>query len=181
MKLSNKAQDFGFLTSEFDGVRFELFTSDESFLSCVVCWFQSSIQVVAYWQELQSIVSVKFKPEGRYSKWNTYLVLLCSDRLDIRDKYVIQNDRYAARKIVLDGLGELPDINLVEKMVNVELLGSDLELKVMTDNVKEGVEVPLASLVKGAPLDATSTAKEERSAMIDKLIEFLEKNENQKS
>ncbi|MNJ37785.1 hypothetical protein D3C77_326190 [compost metagenome] len=180
MKLSNKLQDLSYLATEFEGARFELYASDEAFLNCIVCWLQSANDLVNSWQAIQSIVSVKFKPEGRYAKWNIYLVFLCADKLDVKEKYVIQNDRYAARKIVMDGLGVLPDSQAVEEMVNIELLGTDLELKVVSENTKEGADISIASFVKGAPSATTSAAKEERGAMINKLIEFLSNDENKK-
>ncbi|HDC4525826.1 hypothetical protein QTN38_009825 [Enterobacter cloacae subsp. cloacae] len=180
MKLSNKLQDFSYLATEFEGAKFELYASDEDFLNCIVCWFPSANDIVNSWQAIQSIVSVKFKPEGKYAKWNIYIVMLCADKLGIKEKYVIQNDRYAARKIVLDGLSVLPDSQEVEKMVNIELLGTDLELKVVSEKANEGADISLASLVKGAPSAATSAAKEERVAMINKLIEFLSNDENKK-
>lgn len=157
-----------------------MYASDEAFLNCIVCWLQSANDLVNSWQAIQSIVSVKFKPEGRYAKWNIYLVLLCADKLDVKEKYVIQNDRYAARKIVLDELGVLPDSQVAEEMVNIELLGTDLELKVVSENTKEGADISIASFVKGAPSATTNAAKEERSAMINKLIEFLSNDENKK-
>ncbi|WP_146136225.1 ABC-three component system middle component 1 [Pseudomonas simiae] len=180
MKLLSRAHDFSFLTSEINGVRFELFASSQSFLTCIVCWFESSTAVMMNWQAIQSIVSVRFKPEGGHSKWNVYLVLMCPDSLKLRDKYVIQNDRYAARKIILDGLGELPDSPAVEKLVNVELLGADLELAPVSDNSEDDVDTPIAAIVKGVPSGASAEAKEARGAMINKLIEFLSENENQK-
>lgn len=180
MKLSNKLQDFSYLATEFEGAKFELYASDEEFLNCIVCWLQSANDLVNSWQAIQSIVSVKFKPKGRYAKWNIYLVLLCADKLDVKEKYVIQNDRYAARKIVRDGLTVLPDSLAVEKMVNIELLGTDLELDVVSEKASEGADISIASLVKGAPSAATSAAKEERVAMINKLIEYLSNDENKK-
>lgn len=181
MKLLSRVYDFNFLTSEVDGVRFELFASSQSFLTCIVCWFESSTDVMMNWQAIQSIVSVRFKPEGGHSKWNVYLILMCPDSLEIRDKYVIQNDRYAARKIILDGLGELPDSPDVETLVNVVLLGTDLELAPVSDNSKDDIETPIAAIVKGVPSGSSVDAKEARSEMINKLIEFLSENENKKS
>ena len=181
MKLLSKEHDFSFLTSEIDGVRFELFASRESFLTCIVCWFESSTAIMMNWQAIQSIVSVRFKPEGGHSKWNVYLVLMCPDSLKLRDKYVIQNDRYAARKIIMDGLGELPDSPSVEKLVNAALLGTDLELAPVSYNSKDDSETPIATIVKDVPSGSSVGAKEARSKMINKLIEFLSENENQKS
>lgn len=181
MKLLSREHDFSFLTSEIDGVRFELFTSKESFLTCIVCWFESSTSIMMNWQAIQSIISVRFKPEGGHSKWNVYLILLCPDSLNIRDKYVIQNDRYAARKIVLDGFGELLDTPEVEKLVNKELLGADLELTPISENPKDDEETPIAGMIKGVPLGSSVDAKAARGEMINKLIELVSENENQKS
>jgi len=80
----------------------------------------------------------------------------------------------------LDGLGELPDSPAVEKLVNVELLGADLELAPVSDNSEDDVDTPIAAIVKGVPSGASAEAKEARGAMINKLIEFLSENENQK-
>ncbi|EKO3891772.1 hypothetical protein AAY53_12170 [Vibrio metoecus] len=181
MKLLSREHDFNFLTSEVDGVRFELFASSQSFLTCIVCWFESATDVMMNWQAIQSIVSVRFKPEGGHSKWNVYLIFMCPDSLEIRDKYVIQNDRYAARKIIFDGLGKLPDSPNVEKLVNITLLGTDLELTPVSDISKDDIETPIAAIVKGVPSGSSVDAKEVRSKMINKLIEFLSENENKKS
>ena len=181
MRLSSKAHDLEFLTSEFRDMKFELFTSDEAlFMSCIACWCHTSKEVIDNWRALQSLVSIYFQPPGNHAKWNIYLAIFCSEELAIRDKYVIQNDRYAARKIVLDGLGTLPSPYEAEQILNDELLGADLKLKEMADHVKQEVDLSVGSLVRGAPLDTASGSKEKRVAMINNIIEFLKLNENQK-
>ncbi|SEQ93515.1 hypothetical protein SAMN04244573_02556 [Azotobacter beijerinckii] len=103
--------------------------------------------------------------------------MLCSAPLDIREKYVIENDRYAARKIVLDGLGSLPAIEKVEEMINIELLGTDLKLQAMPQP-NSGIKLPIAPLIKNAPVDSTSKSKEKRGEIVNKLIEHYRQNEN---
>lgn len=180
--LSKTVHDLEFLQSEFENVRFELFSCDQlQFINCIVCWFGSSGEMAANWKAIQSIVSLKFKPGARFSRWNIYLVMLCPDRLDIREKYVIENDRYAARKVVLDSQGDQPTIERVERLVNVELFGADLKLQETLPKVQAGIKLSIASLIKNAPIDSTSESKKKRGEIVKKLIEYYRRNENKES
>ncbi len=180
--LSKKDHDLSFLTSEFEGLRVELFSANElSFINCIVCWFDSSQELVEKWKAIQSIISFRFKPEARFSKWNIYLVMLCQDSIEMRDKYVIENDRYAARKIVLDRLGKSLTTKEVETKINVELLGTDLELEKTTPSLISNVKLAIAPLIKNAPTDLTKKSKDRRGEIVNKLIEYYKKNENKKS
>lgn len=180
--LLKKDHNLDFLISEFEGLRFELFSANElSFINCIVCWFDSSQELVEKWKAIQSIISVRFKPEARFSKWNIYLVMLCPDSIDIRDKYVIENDRYAARKIVLDRLGKSLTTKEVETKINAELLGADLELQKTIPSPISNIKLAIAPLIKNAPTDSTPKSKDKRGEIVDKLIEYYRQNENKKS
>lgn len=177
--LSKKTHDLGFLRSEFEHVKFELFSSNDlDFINCIVCWFDSPSDVASNWKALQSIVSVKFKPEARFSRWNIYLVMLCSASLDVREKYIIENDRYAARKIILDGLEELPTTDEIEELINIELLGADLKLQVSVPKTTSEIQLSITPLIKNAPVDSTIRSKEKRGEIVQKLIEHYKRNEN---
>lgn len=177
--LSKKDYDLQFLTSEFEDLRFELFSADElSFINCIVCWFDSSQELVERWKAIQSIISVRFKPKARFSKWNIYLILLCPNSVDIREKYIIENDRYAARKVVLDELGKWLTTVEVEKLINIELLGADLELRTVSASTISNVKLAIAPLIKNTPTDSTSSSKDKRGEIVSKLIEYYRQNEN---
>lgn len=180
--LSKTAHDLDFLKSEFKEVEFELYSCDQlQFINCIACWFGSSREMVASWKTIQSIVSVKFKPKAKFSRWNIYLVMLCPDRLETREKYVIENDRYAARKVVLDNQGEQPTIEMVGNLINLELLGADLKLQEILPKYQTGIKLSIASLIKNAPIDSTSKSKEKRGEIVNKLIEHYRQNENKES
>lgn len=182
IKLSKTDHDFGLLASDFKSIKFELFSSEElNFINCIACWFSSSQELAKKWKEIQSIISLKFKPEGRFSRWNVYLVLLSPDTLDNRMKYIIENDRYAARKIVFDGLKTQISTEDVERKINVELLGTDLKLQEIAPSPSSKVELSIAALIKGTPIDTTNESKVARSKVITNLIEFYKKNEDKKS
>ncbi|EIM5734969.1 hypothetical protein LNQ04_003052 [Salmonella enterica] len=182
IKLSKKDHDFEFLTSEFENIKFELFYSEDlNFINCISCWFTSSQQLAKKWKEIQSIISLKFKPESRFSRWNVYLILLSPDLLDNRTKYTIENDRYAARKIVLDGLESQLSTEEVEIKINIELLGTDLKLQEIAPSLNSKVELPISSIIKDTPINLTSESKAARSKIITNLIEFYKHNEDKKS
>ncbi|MEX5540325.1 ABC-three component system middle component 1 [Pseudomonas poae] len=177
--LSKKDIDLGFLTSEFKGLKVELFSSDAlSFINCIVCWFRTSQDLMGQWEDIQSIISLGFKPEARFSKWNIYLVLLSETPVDIRDKYVIENDRYAARKIVIDGVHRELTTEEVEAKLNIELLGADLELRKNAPSSTSTLKLAIAPIIKNVPVDSTSSSKDKRGEVVNKLIEYYKQNEN---
>ena len=179
MKLLSKKDELNFLNSEFSEIRFELFTSDNlKLINCIACFCQTAKEVALHWREIQSLISVYFQPAGKYEKWNIYLVFFCTGNLDFREKYTIQNDKYAVRKIVLDGLNFVPDSDGAAIMINVELLGSDLSL-VQIDHVKHiEMDQALSNLISGAPSDMSVISKDRRITMIDNIIKNLNSNEN---
>lgn len=179
IELYKKDDNLDFLTSEFEKSRFELFSADKlSFINCIVGWFDSAEEMVEKWKAIQSIISVHFRPPARFAKWNIYLVMLCPQKVNIRDKYVIENDRYAARKIILDGLGKHLTTEEVRLKLNIELLGTDLKLRDAMPSTASKVKLGIASLIKNAPIDSTSKSKEIRGEIVSKLVEHYKKNEN---
>ena len=111
----------------------------------------------------------------------TYLVFFCSEKIPLIEKYIIQNDKYAVRKIVLDGLNILPDFDEAELIINKELLGTDLSLEHIEHTATQEIEPIIASLISGTPSDMSTKSKEKRISIINNIIEFLNRNENQKS
>jgi hypothetical protein len=179
VKLSSKSDELKFLSSEFNGMKFELFATDKSlFLNCIVCWCKTANEVVSHWKAIQSLISVYFQPSGQIAKWNIYLVILCAEKLPLREKYIVQNDKYAVRKIVLDGLNILPNSEDAELIINRELLGTDLSLQHIEHTALQEIDPTIANLISGAPLDMSAASKEKRASMINNIIETLNRNEN---
>lgn len=182
MKLLSKPDELNFLKMEFEGIEFRLFATEDSlFLNCIVCWCKTSDDVVSNWKAIQSLISAYFKTPGKIAKWNTYLVIFCAEKLPLKEKYIIQNDKYAVRKVVLDDLDIQPNSDEVEHVINGELLGSDLSLMHIDHVTNQEIDPTIASLICGTPLDMSMKSKEKRVSMINNIIEFLNKNENKKS
>lgn len=98
----------------------------------------------------------------------------------IWEKYEIENNKFAARKIVLDGLQKIPSPDQLAIELQKHLLGSDLALDPRVNEPREA-RLSLEEYVRGAPLDSKAEAREKRALMINNIIEFLNKNETQKS
>lgn len=109
---------------------FKLYVSDDSlsYISCIVCLCESSSQVIDNWNAIQSYVSGHYQPPGALGIWNIYLAFVCTEKLPLWEKYQIENDKYAVRKIVLDDQQILPSPIQVIEVLSQHLLGSDLVL-----------------------------------------------------
>lgn len=181
MKLLIKEYDFEFFTAEFDGVAFHMFRSDDelSYISCIVCLCKEPSTIVKNWRVIQNLVSVHHQPSGNLAAWNVYIAFVTSGTVSIWDKYQIENDKYAARKLIMDGYAGLPTLDQLKVQLERQLLGADLTLDSRVTERREPL-LSLEKFVRGAPLDQKTESKEKRASMINKIIDSLNKNENQK-
>ncbi|MCH5514101.1 hypothetical protein LCH33_005101 [Pseudomonas amygdali] len=183
MNLLSKEFDLSFLSSRFADMGFQLFVSDDpiSYISCIACSCEESSKVVGSWRAIQNYVSGFYQPVGELAIWNVYLAFFCVEKLPLWEKYEIENDKYAVRKLVLDGQKALPDTYQAIARLSRHLLGTDLVLDKSTVELGRDISLPLEKYVRGAPLDSQVKSREVRAQMINNIIEFLEDNENQKS
>ncbi|MFL9172491.1 ABC-three component system middle component 1 [Escherichia coli] len=183
MNLLNKEFDLEFLKSRFSDADFYFFVSndDSSYISCVACYCESANYVVANWTAVQNYLSAYYQPKDELALWNIYLVFFCSEKLPIWDKYLIDNDKYSVRKLIIDGLTTLPSISETVTFLNNHLLGADLELTEIEE--KKEIELSLIEYISGTPLDSKVESRDERMSRIDKIINLVSsnKNENKKS
>lgn len=91
--------------------------------------FKDSASLELNWQRLNSAISVELKPflTTEFSKWNLYLFLIVSERVSKEIKYVVENNKFSSRKIVLDnfrrefGTDDISTI-LTEHITNTDLM-----------------------------------------------------------
>lgn len=183
MNLLSKDFDLTFLSSKFENIDFQLFVSNDeaSYISCIVCWCKTSSQIIENWSAIQNYMSAYYQPPGDLAIWNIYLTFFCLESLPQWEKYKIQNDKYAVRKLVLDGVQALPDSAHAQTLINNHLLGADLELKESSTQPKIDFSLFLNDYVRGVPLDTKFTSIEEREQRINNIIKFLGKHETKES
>ncbi|WP_199063899.1 ABC-three component system middle component 1, partial [Serratia sp. ASV30] len=128
MSMSIKDFDFTEIERNFPSVSFGFYSSEiHSFINCILCVFESAKSLVDEWDSIQNFVSVYHQPKVESERWNVYLVLLCPEMVDIKNKYIIQNDTYIARKLIVENeLIPVENSKLI-KILNNELLGFDLK------------------------------------------------------
>ena len=179
MNLLIKNADLSFLSAQYENIEFHMFCSDDhfSFISCIACICESSEVVLESWRAIQNIVSVFHQPAGELAAWNVYLVFVTPNRVPIWNKYEIENNKFAARKIILDDLPEIPNIDQLAIELQKQLLGTDLALDQRANESRDAF-LSLIGSVRGIPLDSRSESKEQRAEMINSIIECLQKNEN---
>lgn len=183
MHLLSKEFDLSFLSTKFENISFQLFVSNDEtcYISCIACYCEKSSQVIDNWRAIQNYMSVYYQPPSSLAIWNNYLAFFCVERLPQWEKYVIENDKYAVRKLILDGVQYLPDSVQAKILLNNYLLGADLKIKEISTPSKLDLSLPLSEYARGVPLDYKVESREKRAQIINDIIEFLRKNENKKS
>ncbi|MEX3936326.1 ABC-three component system middle component 1 [Paraburkholderia phymatum] len=101
------------------------------FITCFVAIFSSGESCVELWEKVNSsvtVVSQSFINSG-VMPWNLYLLMCSPDSLNKLSKYRIENDRFAARKIIVSDQ-ELPQFANDPYRAALEdaILGNDIEL-----------------------------------------------------
>lgn len=182
MNLSSKEFDLGFLGSRFEDMAFQLFVSSDvdCYISCITCACNQASSIVNNWSAIQNFISVYYQPQGELAIWNIYLAFFCVETLPLWEKYVIENDKYAVRKLVLDGMQALPDADQALSLLNAQLLGADLEIKDSGAEPNKNFSTPLSAYVRGIPLDAAVESRDLREKKINEIIQFLSRNEDKK-
>ncbi|EJL6845478.1 hypothetical protein NMS89_003592, partial [Vibrio cholerae] len=130
MNLLVKEVDLGFLSTEYKNIDFYALSSNDrlSFITCIVCVCENSQDVIENWRTIQNMVAVYYQHSGVFDAWNMYLAFVCNEEVSILDKYEIENNKFSARKLVLDESKERPTIEQLIRELEKQLLGSDLKL-----------------------------------------------------
>jgi hypothetical protein len=179
VKLLTKESDLEFLSAEYEKIQFHMLRSDDrlSFISCIVCVCATAQEMIGNWRAIQNMVAVYHQHSGGFDAWNIYLAFVSTESVSAWEKYEIENNKFSARKIVLDGLKEILDIDQLILELERQLFGSDLKLETQPSRLEEN-STGLEKYYRGAPLDSKNESKEKRALMIDKIIESLNSYEN---
>ena len=172
--MSTKAFDFQFMEHDHPLVSFKFYITDsQPFLSCISCEFGSAEALVNEWEQIQNFVSVYYQPKSENERWNIYLLLICPDEVEVKDRYIIQNDTYTARKIVIQKEPVPVDISRSLSIVNNELLGLDLKYNFRDSAVECNYQSTLSDMLEGIPLDSSADARAIRVEKIKSLLNFI--------
>ncbi|WP_160015456.1 ABC-three component system middle component 1 [Pseudomonas sp. 8BK] len=177
MSMSIKYFDFTELQRSFPSVGFGFYVSEaQSFISCILCEFETAKILVDQWEAIQNFISVYHQPKVEAARWNVYLILLCPENVDVRDKYIIQNDTYTARKLIVEREPIPVDSSRAVKILNNELLGFDLKADFSGAVVECNYQSAISDFLEDVPVDSSTSSRSIRAEKIMSLIEFVGKS-----
>lgn len=157
--------------------------SNNSKLSCFSFQFNSEDALDIAWQNITNEIAVNYIAhlEDSFSKWNCYIVFLCSSAIPKELKYKIENNKFALRKIVIDGLERPVSAEDIIKIINNRILDLNIELKEADIKKSESLELSILSqelLLKELPLDRKDESIKARQSWINKELTRIIANEN---
>ncbi len=177
MSMSIKNFDFTEFKRHFPSVRFGFYVSEaQPFISCILCEFDTTQNLIEQWESIQNLVSVYHQPKVEAERWNVYLILLCPEEVDIRNKYIIQNDTYTARKLIVENESIPVGNSRAIQILNNELLGFDLKSDFSEATVECNYQSSTSDLLVDIPLDNSANARSLRSEKIEFLINSVGKS-----
>ncbi|WP_145928342.1 ABC-three component system middle component 1 [Pseudomonas sp. TCU-HL1] len=177
MSMSIKDFDFTELQRSFPSVGFGFYESEiHSFISCILCEFETAQSLVDQWESIQNFVSVYHQPKVEAARWNVYLILLCPEDVDVRGKYIIQNDTYTARKLIVEREPIPVENSRAVQILNNELLGFDLKADFSEAVVECNYQSAISDFLEDVPFDSSASARSIRAEKIMSLINFVGKS-----
>jgi hypothetical protein len=134
VKLLRSDSNVEFLGALFPELEFSFFSSDDDahFISCFVAFCPDENLCEKHWADLTSNISINYQEalSSDVAAWNIYLAIVCPKNMNKHLKYKIENDRFALRKLVLDGEAYSSlEADAISQALEAAILGSDLVLK----------------------------------------------------
>jgi len=135
------------------------------------------------WQSITNEVAMNYIAhlENGFSKWNCYIVFLCSSEISKDLKYKIENDKFAARKILLEGISETISEDEITIIINNKILDLNIHLSDSLQSRSENIELSTISqnlLSKDLPLDRKDESIKQRQEWINIELKRIVLNEN---
>jgi hypothetical protein len=174
--LSDKIVEF--LRRRWPEIDFYLFkSSPDEFISCFVAVYASEGLLVETWESITSVIAAEYQQEldCAYAAWNIYLACICNEPVRKEVKYRIENDRFALRKMVLDGNAGGLSIEAIKSDLDEIILASGLQVSSAQDKTQTpptpGLLQDLIDNWSPIPGDGKESSINIRRAHISSLLE----------
>jgi len=123
----------GDLKEEFDDVTFSYEEINyEGELPCFFIEIENKDRLDEIWMKVSDIIAVNYQSRlsNEFSIWNIYLFFLTKEPIENQLKYLIENDTFSSRKIVVDEYVDFKSV--IEKYV----LNTDIKIESKSSNVQ---------------------------------------------
>jgi hypothetical protein len=156
---------------------------DESSKLTCFSFLITSTDLENIWQSITNEVAMNYIAhlENGFSKWNCYIVFLCSSEISKDLKYKIENDKFAARKILLEGISETISEDEITKIINDRVLDFNIELPEVSQANSRDIELSDISqnlLSRELLLDKKEDSIIKRQEWINTELKRIMSNEN---
>jgi len=174
-------------SNKFDFYSFVYSITSHSRLTCICINLNEEATLVEHWERITNEIAIEFisKLNDSFSKWNCYLIFICTKPLSRAIKYKIENDKFAIRKIVIDDFKRKLTDGEVTRLLNERILSSKIVLTQNTSSNSKG-EVKLSDSANRVldidiPIDSAVDSMKQRKVWIEKELKRISINENQTS
>lgn len=113
------------LEEEFKGIDFSLEEVEyEGTLPCFFIVFKSEKKLAKNWMRISDLIAINYQTKltDEFSIWNIYLFFITKKPIGNDLKYLIENDTYSSRKIVIEGEYDIKEI------IDKYILNKDIEI-----------------------------------------------------
>ncbi len=126
------------------------------------------------WKQINSVLSEYLAEylDSPFKKWNVYILFIATDTVSKELKYEIENNKFFARKIVVDNYHEqLTDEN-IEKLISKYITINDLNIEDEQSKAEEYVSTSKVYML-------LKDKKNIDGAEVDNMLKLLENEENE--
>ncbi|MBT2342257.1 MULTISPECIES: ABC-three component system middle component 1 [Pseudomonas] len=159
------------LQEEFPDFQFAAYTSSDHSLICFACHTPTAQAIVDNWRQMQSVIAGIFQTTNPRAKWNFYLAFFCLEKVQTRQNYEIQNDKFCCRKMIFDSYKYFFDREKILEDLSCELLGKNLKL-VERSTPKE-YTCEILTFIRDTPISHNYNDKIRRQEIIKQLMDRI--------
>ncbi|PLC57362.1 ABC-three component system middle component 1 [Photobacterium carnosum] len=157
-------------------------SDEESKLSCISIQLNSEEYLWSNWEALTNEVAINYIStlKSTFSKWNCYIIFACTFNISKELKYKIENNKFAARKIIIEVNDYISEPE-IRNIINNRILAFNINLS--DSSAFKVIEQPLSKtsdilIEMKLPLDKKDESINKRQAWIAKEIDRIKTNEN---
>lgn len=121
--------------AKFEGADFSLFKAniyEDEIINVYCCVCNAESYLVSVWEEVSDYINHDFLIQfsSDFNRWNSYLLFLSYDGVKKELQYLIENDKFAIRKLVFNGF-----LHKNDNVSNEDVIISWLERKLLLSDI----------------------------------------------
>jgi len=135
-------------------------------------------ELMEHWKDISGDIAINFQGEldSDIEIWNIYILFLVQGNVDNDKRYLIEQNKYSSRKLVIENVENPIDKERIDKIIDDKLFNINLDSVVNVSSSDESISITLESMYENLFKVIKNSAKEKPSVLFTKYLELL-KNE----